>query len=146
CRVTFASVIMVASTAAALALTIWSYHGAAHARQRAQHAQHANDIARRARSNLWLEREAMNHYFLAPHPGILQEIFRFHDDFDATITELKHASASSEQRLISTAQQANDDFNEIFLSSLQLRPANAPSHRRLTLLLDGGEQGAHTPL
>ena len=82
----------------------------------------------------------MNHYFLAPHPGILQEIFRFHDDFDATITELKHASGPSEQRLISTAQQANDDFNEVFLSSLQLRPDNAPSQRRLTLLLDGGEE------
>src|SRR5436190_22944872 len=118
CRVTFASVIMVASTAAALALTIWSYHGAAHARQRAEHAQHANDIARRARSDLWLEREAMNQYFLAPHPGILQKIFRFHDEFDATITELKRASGPSELLLIVTAQQANEDFNEVFLSSL----------------------------
>jgi signal transduction histidine kinase len=137
---------MLASTTAALALTIWSYHGAVHARQRSEHAQHANDIARQAVSSLGLEREAMNQYFLAPHPGILQEIFGFHDAFDATIADLKQASSPSEHDLISTAQQANEDFNEVFLSSLQLRPTNAPSQRRLALLLDNGEQRAHTSL
>ena len=84
-RIALASFVLLACTAVALALTVWSYHGAVHARQRAERAQHANDIAQRAQSNLWLERDAMNQYLLAPHPGILQEIFHFHDEFDAHI-------------------------------------------------------------
>ena len=145
-RIALASFVLLACTAVALALTVWSYHGAVHARQRAERAQHANDIAQRAQSNLWLERDAMNQYLLAPHPRILQEIFHFHDEFDATMAELKHASLGSERALISTAEQANEQFNEVFLSSLQLRPTNVPSQRRLASLLDAGERGARTPL
>src|SRR5437588_6877958 len=121
-RIALASFVLLACTGTALALTIWSYHGAVGARQRAEQAQHANDIAQRAQSDLWLERDAMNQYLLAPHPAILQEIFHFDGGFDTTITELRRASAGSEQALISSAQQANGRFDEVFLSSLELRP------------------------
>jgi len=87
----------------------------------------------------------MNEYLLTSDSTILQQVYSAHDQFDAAVAELERVTGT-ERALIGSAGQANDEFIEVFLSSLALRPGNLPSQRRLALVLDRGEQDGLAPL
>jgi signal transduction histidine kinase len=143
-RIAFAGVFTVVLIAAALAVTIWSYVGAVHAREQSQSAHQENAIAQRAETYLWREREAMNEHLLTPGPELLQEAHALHERFDAAVSELERADQGG--RELTAAERANHEFIETFWSNLDVRPGDQAAGRRLVLLLNEGVEAVLAPL
>jgi signal transduction histidine kinase len=143
-RIALAILFTVVLIAAALAVTIWGYSGAVHARERSQSASRENAIAARAETYLWREREAMNEYLLAPDAEINREVQSLHERFDDAISELERGDHG--RRKLTAAKKANHEFIETFQSNLDVHPGDQAAERRLVLLLNGGEEAVLAPL
>src|SRR6266550_2650195 len=87
-RIGLASSLVIACIGVALAVTVWSYRNAVHARSVALGAVREETTAQTAETYLWRQREVMNEYLLTSSPGLLAEARAMERGFEREISQV----------------------------------------------------------
>src|SRR5207244_6264427 len=87
-RIGLASSLVIACIGVALAVTVWSYRNAVHARAVALGAVREETTAQTAETYLWPQREVMKGYLLTSSPGLLAEGRAMERGFEREISQV----------------------------------------------------------
>ena len=110
-RIGLASSLVIACIGVALAVTVWSYRNAVHARSVALGAVREETTAQTAETYLWRQREVMNEYLLTSSPGLLAEARAMERGFEREISQVG-VGEPEETGLVTRAIRADKRFRD----------------------------------
>jgi signal transduction histidine kinase len=144
-RMWLASGFTLALITAAVGVTLWSYEGAASARDEAGNVDRENATVILAETYLFQEREAVDEYLLVPAPDLLVEVREFASQFKRLLLTVEHDQLG-QRRLTRRAIAGNERFLSIFFSRAKDALSRPNERTRLVETLVRHEAAALHPL
>ncbi len=144
-RIGLASSLVIACIGVALAVTVWSYRNAVHARSVALGAVREETTAQTAETYLWRQREVMNEYLLTSSPGLLAEARAMERGFEREISQVG-VGEPEETGLVTRAIRADKRPVATFQPRILVAGDGQRAKRRLNSELSAAEDDIFVPL
>ncbi len=144
-RIGLASSLVIACIGVALAVTVWSYRNAVHARSVALGAVREETTAQTAETYLWRQREVMNEYLLTSSPGLLAEARAMERGFEREISQVG-VGEPEETGLVTRAIRADKRLVATFQPRILVAGDGQRAKRRLNSELSAAEDDIFVPL
>ena len=144
-RIGLASSLVIACIGVALAVTVWSYRNAVHARSVALGAVREETTAQTAETYLWRQREVMNEYLLTSSPGLLAETRAMERGFEREISQVG-VGEPEETGLVTRAIRADKRPVATFQPRILVAGDGQRAKRRLNSELSAAEDDIFVPL
>src|SRR5438309_7311982 len=144
-RIGLASSLVIACIGVALAVTVWSYRNAVHARSVALGAVREEATSQTAETYLWRQREVMNEYLLTSGPGLLAEARAMERGFETEILRVG-IGEPEETALVTRAIRADQRMVATFSPRILAAADGAKAKRRLNSELTAAEADIFVPL
>ena len=144
-RIGLASSLVIACIGVALAVTVWSYRNAVHARSVALGAVREETTAQTAETYLWRQREVMNEYLLTSSTGLLGEARAMERGFEREISQVG-VGEPEETGLVTRAIRADKRLVATFQPRILAAGDGQRAKRRLNSELSAAEDDIFVPL